>query len=152
MATGGGLARCMALRGTPGAHTLTARPMVGRRGGSWGILALLPLLVVGMAPSTITAQTVNDRLVRKRRARADAKKAFEDSHVAAFDEFGRVIRYGFDVDEVTCDEKGDKFVCRVTEFSRRMYLTKEEQVLARQIKMDKQEELDSSFGEDGPGP
>lgn len=92
---------------------------------------------------------VNERLVNKRRAQKKARKTFEESHTAAFDSYGRVIRYGMDVDEVSCEEASEKWKCTVTEFSRRMYLTDAEKLISQQVKADKQEELDGQFGQTG---
>ena len=79
--------------------------------------------------STPTHSTKNSVAVQKRRARADAKAKFEDENSASFDAYGRVIRYGSSADEVSCEEKVDKagekkLVCKVTDYSRRQYLTK----------------------------
>mmetsp|Transcript_56022 Transcript_56022/g.112257 ORF Transcript_56022/g.112257 Transcript_56022/m.112257 type:complete len:252 (+) Transcript_56022:45-800(+) len=92
--------------------------------------------------------------VRKRRARADAKAKFEEDNGASFDAYGRVIRYGTTADDLGCEGKmgkdGElKYTCRVTESTRRQYLTKEEKVTAKQLQADKQEEMDSSFGSVG---
>lgn len=100
-------------------------------------------------------KVVNSASVQKRKARADAKAKFEDENGASFDAYGRVIRYGTSADELVCDEKVDKkdlstrWSCRVTEYSRRKYLTKEEKVVSKQLVADKQEELDSGFGSGG---
>jgi hypothetical protein len=100
-------------------------------------------------------KVVNSASVQKRKARADAKAKFEDDNGASFDAYGRVIRYGTSADELVCDEKVDKkdrstrWSCRVTEYSRRKYLTKEEKVVSKQLVADKQEELDSGFGSGG---
>lgn len=94
--------------------------------------------------------TKNTALVQKRRARSDAKEKFEETHLASFDEYGRVIRYGLNVDDVECEDSSGSWRCKVTLFSRRKYLTKEEKLLSQQIKFDKQSELDGNYGAEGP--
>eukprot|EP00616_Rhizochromulina_sp_CCMP1243_P006973 CAMPEP_0118979076 /NCGR_PEP_ID=MMETSP1173-20130426/25113_1 /TAXON_ID=1034831 /ORGANISM="Rhizochromulina marina cf, Strain CCMP1243" /LENGTH=238 /DNA_ID=CAMNT_0006929319 /DNA_START=1 /DNA_END=714 /DNA_ORIENTATION=+ len=117
------------------------------------VVPLLSLvLIVAGDGSGVAESEVNERLVLKRRAKEDARQAFDSSHQAAFDEYGRLIRYGHDIDRVECSEHpGPRFSCRVTEYSPRKYLTREERLLAQQIRADKQEEIDSSFGLEGPG-
>ena len=107
------------------------------------------------APSHSEA-TKNSDAVQKRRARADAKAKYEDENGASFDAFGRVIRYGMTADDLECKRakapKGSPdgvkggWGCKVTAFTRRKYLTKEEKVVSKQMQAEKQEELDSAFG------
>jgi len=99
-------------------------------------------------------KVVNSASVQKRKARAEAKAKFEEENGASFDAYGRVIRYGTSADELACDEKSDKkgskwWSCRVTDYSRRKYLTKEEKIVSKMLVADKQEELDSGFGSTG---
>lgn len=80
----------------------------------------------------------NVAAVAKRRARADAKNKFEEENSASFDAYGRVIRYGSTVDDVKCEEKENKdgsvkYLCKVTDYTRRKYLTKEESIISKQM-------------------
>jgi len=108
--------------------------------------------------ATPTHSTKNSDAVQKRRARAAAKVEFEDENIASFDAYGRVIRYGMEIDDIECKrmkaakgqpETSGEWSCRVTASSRRKYLTKEEKLVSKQMQADKQEEVDSAFGGTG---
>ena len=129
-----------------------------------GLVAIFAFLVVSADESDPSqadihrggepVKVVNSASVQKRKARAEAKAKFEDDNGASFDSYGRVIRYGTSADELSCDEKADKkganwWSCKVTDSSRRKYLTKDEKIVSKQLQADKQEELDSGFGSGG---
>jgi hypothetical protein len=90
------------------------------------------------SPTSCQNEFKNEGAVAKRRARSDAKQKFEEENSASFDAYGRVIRYGSTADEIKCDEKDSKdgttkYICKVTESTRRKYLTKEESITSKQM-------------------
>ena len=84
--------------------------------------------------------------MQRRRAEKAVRDKFSVEHQATFDSFGHIIRYGTDADAVTCDRKGEQWDCFVSDYSKRKYLTTAEQMTAKQLKANKQEELDRGAG------
>lgn len=108
-------------------------------------MCLQLLLPITADDSSSSTNVGNSGLVAKRKAQRAEKERFEESHAAAFDEYGRTLRYGTTVGDIKCELTAamGQWRCSVVDFEVRKYLTKEEQTRAKQIRLDKQEELDS---------
>ena len=114
------------------------------------ILLLLCVMQTTSEDGRETAKKRNAARMVRRRAEQEARDKFEEEHSASFDDYGRVIRYGTDADKVSCEEKQTaKWKCHVEEYSRRKYLTATEKLTAKQLRADKQEELDQGYGSQG---
>lgn len=107
---------------------------------------LLASSLVGVANGG-KSSSVNQKVKRKRDAKAKAKKKFLDKHGIVFDSYGRVVRWGKEPLKYDCKENAKiGLYCTVVDSKVRKYRTKEEDRRGKMIKLDKQAELDGQFG------
>lgn len=112
-----------------------------------GALLLLACLQPHASVLGKKASEVNQKVKRKRDAKAKAKKKFLDKHGMVFDSYGRVVRWGKEPLKYDCKENSKLgLYCTVVDSKVRKYRTKEEDRRGKMIKLDKQAELDGQFG------
>ena len=106
-------------RGT--ARQGNARHGLARRCSFVGMMCLQLLLPITADDSSSSTNVGNSGLVAKRKAQRAEKERFEESHAAAFDEYGRTLRYGTTVGDIKCELTAamGQWRCSVVDFEAR---------------------------------
>jgi hypothetical protein len=90
---------------------------------------------------------VNEAAKRRVATKRSTRASYEKAHGIVFDDYGRVLRWGRQVDGMDCGASASgKYEFKVTDFSYRKYRTKDEEKRQKTITLDKQAEVDDAFG------
>jgi len=90
--------------------------------------------------------SVKDRH-KLRLAKRRCMDEFREKNMAVFDHYGRVLKYGQEPLETKCSAtKNGNPKCKVTEWERRKYRTSEEEKRQKMIQLDRQTDMDQSYG------